>query len=62
MSNLTIWIGMTIGGFYTYWGSSFYVYGPLVPSLFVLSVGLTIAGVMFEFTILDGAEKVVEAA
>jgi hypothetical protein len=62
MSNLFQWIGLEIGGFFEFWGSSFSSYGPLVPVLFILSVGLTIAGVMFEFTILDGAEKVVEAA
>ncbi len=61
VANLFQFSGMEIGGFFVYWGNSFAGYGPLVPAVFALSIGITIAGLFAEFSLFDGGEKVVEA-
>jgi hypothetical protein len=59
LSALMQYLGYQIGGFFIYWGNSVSGYGILIPALLVVSVGLAIMGVMGEFVLLDGANKVV---
>ena len=60
LSALMQYLGYQIGGFFVYWGNSVSGYGILIPALLVVSVGLAIMGVMGEFVLIDGANKVVE--
>jgi hypothetical protein len=59
LSALMQYLGYQIGGFFVYWGNSVSGYGILIPALLVVSVGLAIMGVMGEFVLIDGANKVV---
>lgn len=59
ISGLTKWFGYQIGSFFLFWGISFRPYGPVIPAIFIVALGLSIMGVMGEFTLLDGANKVV---
>lgn len=59
LSALMQYLGYQIGGFFIYWGNSVSGYGILIPALLVVSVGLAIMGVMGEFVLIDGANKVV---
>ena len=46
--------------FFVYWGNTFRPYGVAIPAVFIAALGLSIMGVMGEFVLLDGANKVVE--
>lgn len=59
IASVSQWLGYQIGGFFIYWGNSFRPYGIAIPVVMVLSIGLAIAGVLGEFVILDGTDKVV---
>ena len=60
LSGVTQWLGYQIGGFFVYWGNTFRPYGAAIPAVFIAALGLSIMGVMGEFVLLDGANKVVE--
>lgn len=59
LSALMQYLGYQIGGFFVYWGNSVSGYGVLIPALIAISLGLSIMGVMGEFVLIDGANKVV---
>lgn len=59
IASVSQWLGYQIGGFFIYWGNSFRPYGIAIPVALTLSIGLAIMGVMGEFVVLDGADKVV---
>ena len=55
------WMGLNIALLMYSWGQSFSRFGLLIPSMFVVMLGITIAGLMIVFFFFDSAKDLVGA-